>query len=40
MITGEELWQIAVWAEMQGGDKSYSHKINQKLDEVVRRHDI
>jgi hypothetical protein len=39
-ITGEDIWQIIVLVEMQGGDKSKAIKINQLLEEVIRRHDI
>jgi hypothetical protein len=38
-ITGEDIWQIVVLVEMQGGDKSKAIKINQLLEEVIRRHD-
>ena len=38
-ITDKDLWDIAVFAEMMGGNKIYNHKINQVLDKVVKRYD-
>jgi hypothetical protein len=39
MITDEEIWDIVVNAEKQGGNKTMALKINRILEEVVRRHD-
>lgn len=38
-VTDKELWDIAVYAESMGGDRSFNHKINQILDKIVKRHD-
>ena len=37
MILGEELWQLALWDELQGGNRFYVHKKNLLYDEVVKR---
>jgi hypothetical protein len=37
IITDEEMFEIAVQTELQGGDKACSSKINQVLDRVERR---
>jgi hypothetical protein len=38
VITGEELWQLAIWDEMQGGNKSFVSKKNKLYDEIVSRY--
>jgi hypothetical protein len=37
IITDEELFEIAVQTELQGGDASRKDKINRVLDRVERR---
>lgn len=36
-ITGEELWQMCIWDEMQGGNKYFAHRKNQIYDRIVER---
>ena len=38
MITGEELWQLALWDEMQGGNGAYRAKKNALYDLIVERY--
>jgi hypothetical protein len=39
MISDEDLWQISVNAELQGGNKIYAHRTNKILDKIVEEHD-
>jgi hypothetical protein len=38
-IWGDELWQILLNAEKQGGNKSMAWNTNLIVQEVIRRHD-
>lgn len=38
MVTGEELWQMALWDEMQGGNRYYVHLKNEMYDKIVERY--
>jgi len=39
IITNTDIFDILVWVEKQGGDKSMAWKINKKFEEIVRRSD-
>jgi hypothetical protein len=38
-ITHDEIWEIVVCAEKQGGDKTQALKINKILEAMIKRHD-
>jgi hypothetical protein len=38
-VTREQLWQISVNAELQGGNKIYAYRTNKIIDEVIEEHD-
>lgn len=39
MISDEDLWQIVINAELQGGNKIYAYRTNKILDKIVEEHD-
>jgi hypothetical protein len=38
-ITNDQIFQILVWVEMQGGRKEYAKKINDLIEQIVQEHE-
>jgi hypothetical protein len=38
-FTNDQVWQILVWVEMQGGRKEFAKKINDLIEQIVQEHE-